>query len=64
MIALVKADMLVWNHKDVVCHVIEYHDDANKEVVARVWARKRDGLVLQREVSVLGRELKLQRVPH
>ena len=64
MIAEVKADMLVWDRKDVVCHVIEYHDDANKEVVARVWARKRDGLVLQREVSVLGRDLKLVRVPH
>jgi hypothetical protein len=63
MIALVKADKLVWDRREVDCHVIEYHD-ANKEVVARVWARKRDGLVLQREVSVLGRDLKLVRVPH
>jgi hypothetical protein len=64
MIALVKADVLVWDRKEVVCHVIEYHDDANKDVLARVWARKKDGLVLQREVSVLGRELRLQRVAH
>ena len=63
LIAVVKADTLVWDHKEVNCHVIEYHD-ANKEVAARVWARKKDGLVLQREVAILGRELTLQRVPH
>lgn len=63
LIALVKTDTIEWDRKKVDCHLIEYHD-ANKDVVARVWARKRDGLVLQREVSILGKELTLQRVPH
>ncbi len=63
LIALVKTDMIEWDRKEVACHLIEYHD-SSKDVVARVWVRKRDGLVIQREVSVLGRELTLVRVPH
>jgi hypothetical protein len=63
LLAQVKLDTLTWDKKEVACHLIEYHD-SNKNQVARVWVRKRDGLVLQREVSVLGRELTLQRVPH
>lgn len=62
MIAVVKSKALHWDRKQVDCHVVEYHD-ANKEVVARVWVRKRDGLVLQREAAVLGKELVLQRMP-
>jgi len=65
MIAQVKVDMLVWDQKEVVCHVVEYHD-VKQEIVARVWARRRDGLVLQREVRLplFGKNLTLQRVPH
>lgn len=63
MIAEVKLAALTWNNKEVDCHLIEYHD-ANKEIVARVWARKRDGAVLRRQVFVLGKELEMQRVPN
>jgi hypothetical protein len=63
LIAQVKTTTLTWDKKEVDCYLVEYHD-AHKDVVARVWVRKRDGLVIQREVSVVGKDLTLKRVPN
>ena len=57
-----KADTLKWDKKEVVCNVIEYRE-LGKEVAARTWVRKSDGLVLQQEAS-FGFELVLRRVPN
>ncbi|HZZ81653.1 MAG TPA: hypothetical protein VFE62_24335 [Gemmataceae bacterium] len=63
LIAQVKSTTLTWDKKEVGCFLVEYYD-AHKDVVARVWVRKRDGLVIQREVAVLGKELTLRRIPN
>lgn len=62
LIAEVKTDILRWNRAEVLCHKIEYYEPG-KEVTARTWVRKRDGLVLQQEASHLGIELITQRIP-
>ncbi|MBI3823344.1 MAG: hypothetical protein HY289_11795, partial [Planctomycetes bacterium] len=56
LIAQVSVDTLQWNDEDVVCYRIEYHE-VGKEVIARTWVRKSDGLVLQQESSHLGFEM-------
>ncbi len=63
LLAEVKADALTWNKKEVACLVIEYREPG-KEVSARTWVRRADGLVLQQEASHLGFEMILQRVPN
>jgi hypothetical protein len=62
LIAEVKLDTLHWNRKEVPCHKIEYYEPG-KEVTARTWVRKLDGLVLQQEASHLGTEMITQRIP-
>jgi hypothetical protein len=62
LIAEVKSDSLTWDRKLVSCYKIEYYEPG-KEVVARTWVRKTDGLVLQQEASHLGFDMVLQRVP-
>ena len=62
LIAEVKTDTLTWDKREVVCNVIEYWE-LGKEVTARTWVRRSDGLVLQQEAS-FGFEVVLQRVPH
>jgi hypothetical protein len=62
LIATVKADTLQWDHKEVACNVIEYREPG-KEISARTWVRRNDGLVLQQE-AMFGFELVLQRVPN
>jgi hypothetical protein len=62
LIAAVKSDTLLWDHKDVICFKIEYHE-AGKEVTGRTWVRKADGLVLQQETWHLGTEMVLERIP-
>ena len=62
LIATVKLDTLEWDRKEVACHVIEYRD-LGKDVSARTWVRRVDGLVLQQEAT-FGFSLKLQRTPN
>jgi hypothetical protein len=62
LIAEVRLDMLMWDKNPVLCYKIEY-SEPGKEVVARTWVRKRDGLVLQQEAAQHGLELTLQRIP-
>jgi hypothetical protein len=62
LIAEVKTDTLTWDRREVACYKIEYHE-AGKDVTARTWARKNDGLVLQQESAHLGFEMVLQRMP-
>jgi len=62
LIAEVKVDKLLWDRKIVPCYKIEYYEPG-KEVIARTWARKADGLVLQQEANHLGFDMVLQRVP-
>lgn len=62
LIAEVKVDSLLWNHQQIVCYKIEYHEP-DKEVVARTWVRKNNGLVLQQEAAQYGFELVLVRNP-
>lgn len=63
LIAEVKVDTLVWSDSTVPCYKIEYYEPG-KEVTARTWARKRDGLVLQQEANRDSFELVLKRVPN
>ena len=51
-----------WDNRAVPCLVIEYRK--GKEITARTWVRKSDGLVLQQEASNLGFEMILQRKPN
>jgi hypothetical protein len=60
--AVVKSDTLTWDHKEVACFKIEYREPG-KEITARTWVRKADGLVLQQESSRHGAELVLERIP-
>lgn len=62
LIATVKTETLTWDRKEIACCVIEYHEPG-KEITARTWVRRSDGLVLQQEASQLGFEMILQRVP-
>ena len=62
LIAEVTTDSLVWDHKEVACYKIEYHEPG-KEVTVRTWVRKTDGLVLQQDTSQFGFDLVLQRLP-
>jgi hypothetical protein len=62
LIAEVKVDTLTWNRRPVACYKIEYYEPG-KEPIARTWARKSDGLVLQQEASHLGYDMVLIRVP-
>jgi hypothetical protein len=59
LIATVKADKMTWDRKEVACNVIEYHE-IGKDVSARTWVRRIDGLVLQQEAT-FGFNLKLVR---
>jgi hypothetical protein len=61
LIAEVKTGTLRWDGRDVVCHKIEYYEPG-KEVTARTWVRKIDGLVLRQEAS-FGFEMITQRLP-
>jgi hypothetical protein len=62
LIAVVRSDTMSWDHKEVACYKIEYHE-VGKDVVGRTWVRRSDGLVLKQESSHHGFELILQRVP-
>ena len=62
LIAEVSVATLEWNRREVTCFKIEYHE-RGKDVTARTWVRKLDGLVLQQESSQMGIDLVLQRVP-
>jgi len=62
LIAEVKLDTLSWDKRPVACYKIEYYEPG-KEIVARTWARKSDGLVIQQEASHLGFDMILTRVP-
>jgi hypothetical protein len=62
LIAEVTTDTLAWDHKEVACYKIEYHEPG-KEVTVRTWVRKTDGLVLQQDTSQFGFDLVLQRIP-
>jgi hypothetical protein len=53
---------LEWGGQEVPCRVVEYHEPG-KEVTARTWTRRRDGLVLQQEARHAGYEFVLTRVP-
>jgi hypothetical protein len=63
LIAEVSSDTLFWDKKLVACHKIEYYEPG-KEVTARTWARKLDGMVLQQEASRDSFDLVLKRVPN
>ena len=54
---------MTWGKKEVACLVIEYREPG-KDVSARTWVRKSDGLVLQQEANHLGFAMILQRVPN
>lgn len=62
LIAKVTTDTLDWDRHEVSCYKIEYHE-AGKDVTARTWVRKADGLVLRQESAHLGKALVLQRIP-
>ena len=62
VIAIVSVDTLEWDKKDTACFKIEYHEPG-KEVTARTWVRKLDGLVLRQESKHHGFEMVLQRIP-
>ena len=62
LIAEVKTDTLKWDRKEVLCYTIEYREPG-KEISARTWVRKSDGLVLQQEANHLGFDMVLKRVP-
>lgn len=62
LIAKVRTDTLSWDRKEVACYKIEYHE-ADKDVSARTWVRRVDGLVLRQEATVLGKAMVLQRIP-
>jgi hypothetical protein len=61
LIAEVKAESLTWNKKEVACLVIEYREPG-KEVIAKTWVRKSDGLVLRQDADHLGFKMILERV--
>lgn len=63
LLAEVKPDTLTWDKREVQCLVIEYRE-AGKDITARTWVRRSDGLVLQQEASNLGFEMILQRKPN
>jgi hypothetical protein len=56
LIAEVKTDTLTWQHREVDCFKIEYHEPG-KDVTASTWVRRGDGLVLQQEASHFGFEI-------
>jgi hypothetical protein len=62
LIAEVTTDPLVWDEQDVACYLIEYRE-IGKDVSARTWIRKRDGLVLQQQSAHLGYDMTLTRMP-
>ena len=62
LIATVSIGTLTWNKREVSCYKIEYHE-TGKEVNARTWVRKLDGMVLQQESSHLGFEMTVERIP-
>ena len=62
LIAEVKPGSLRWDGRDVACHKIEYYEPG-KDVTARTWVRKLDGLVLQQEAN-FGFEMITQRNPN
>jgi hypothetical protein len=62
LIATVSLGKLTWNKREVSCYKIEYHE-AGKDVTARTWVRKLDGMVLQQESSRLGFEMTVERIP-
>ena len=62
LLAEVKLDILEWGGKEVLCYKIEY-SEPGKEVSARTWVRKLDGLVLQQDAQHLGVEMSLKRMP-
>jgi hypothetical protein len=62
LIAEVTTDTLAWDHREVACYKIEYHEPG-KEVTVRTWVRRIDGLVLQQDTSQFGFDLVLQRIP-
>jgi hypothetical protein len=61
LVAEVKNDVLHWHRREVPCHKIEYYEPG-KEVTARTWVRKADGLVLQQEAH-FGIDMIAQRIP-
>jgi hypothetical protein len=62
LIAEVTSDTLLWDRQEVECYKIEYHE-IGKDVTARTWVRKTDGLVLQQESEHLGFAMVLSRMP-
>lgn len=61
LIAQVKTGTLHWDDRDIACYKIEYHE-AGKDVAARTWARKLDGLVLRQEASLFGMNMAFERM--
>ena len=62
LIAKVKIDSLHWHRKEVECFTIEYNEPG-KDVIARTWVRRRDGLVLQQELNLFGMSVVIHRAP-
>ena len=63
LIAEVKIDTLLWDRRQVTCYKIEYYEPG-KDVSARTWVRKIDGLVLQQDANHLGFEMVSRRIPN
>jgi hypothetical protein len=61
LIAQVKTGDLVWHGKGVPCYKIEYRE-AGKDVSARTWASRLDGLVLRQELSLFGINMVFERM--
>ncbi|MSQ95186.1 MAG: hypothetical protein EXR98_11610 [Gemmataceae bacterium] len=61
LIAQVKTGDLPWDGKDIPCYKIEYRE-AGKDVTARTWARRLDGLVLRQELSLFGINMVFERM--
>jgi hypothetical protein len=60
LVAEVKTDTLGWDGREVDCYKIEY-SEPGREVTARTWLRKFDGLVLQQDTNHYGFDMVLQR---
>ncbi len=47
-----------WNGRDRECYVIEY---MGEDIVAHVWVREKDGMVLRHDTTIRGEEMVLER---
>ena len=61
--AEVSSGSLLWNGAEVPCFVIDYRQPGQRQLTARIWVRRSDGLVLQHLAVYGGMELVLEREP-